>query len=118
MTEHTVVIYGIKNCDTMKKAMRWLGDAGVSYRFHDYRKDGVDADRLAAWCTSLGWESLLNRRGTTWRNLDDALKQGVDEVRAIALMLQHPALIRRPVLEAFACIEVGFSPDRYAALFS
>lgn len=117
MTESAAVIYGIKKCDTMQKAMRWLDAAGVSYVFHDYRKDGVGADQLGAWCAALGWEDLLNRRGTTWRKLDDALKQDVDEARAIALMQAHPALIKRPLLEVAGHIEVGFSPERYSALF-
>jgi len=113
-----LTIYGIKNCDTMKKAKRWLDDAGVAYTFHDYRADGISTDQLAAWCGKVGWETLLNRRGLTWRKLDDADKQGMDEARAIALMVEHPALIKRPVLELDDRLEVGFSPARYEFLLS
>lgn len=118
MSIDAAVIYGIKNCDTMKKAMRWLDAAGVSYHFHDYRCAGVDKQRLAAWCAELGWETLLNRRGTTWRGLDETLKADLDEAGAIALMVEQPALIKRPVVEFADRVEVGFSEARYAALFS
>ena len=118
MSGDGAVIYGIKNCDTMKKAMRWLDAAGVVYRFHDYRRDGLDKQRLAAWCAALGWEVLLNRRGTTWRRLDDSLKADLDEGRAIELMAEHPALIKRPVAEFAGRLEVGFSAGHYAAMFS
>lgn len=113
-----VFIYGIRNCDTVKKAMRWLDEAGVEYRFHDYRKQGLDADLLAGWCAQLGWNVLLNRRGTTWRKLDDAVKQDLDEARAIALMIEHPAMIKRPVLVMPGHIEAGFSAERYNGLFA
>jgi len=113
-----LTIYGIKNCDTMKKARRWLDEAGVAYTFHDFRADGIDAKQLAAWCDMAGWETLLNRRGLTWRGLNDNQKQDMDETRAIALMAEYPALIKRPVLEIHNHIEVGFSPARYEALFS
>ncbi|MDQ6971782.1 MAG: ArsC family reductase, partial [Mariprofundaceae bacterium] len=109
---------GIRNCDTMKKARRWLDDAGVAYEFHDYKKAGVDPVRLKQWCGQLGWEPLLNRRGTTWRKLDEAQKQDLDEARAIALMLEHPSMIKRPVLDVDGRIELGFSAESYAALFA
>ncbi|MBB4153236.1 arsenate reductase [Sphingomonas jinjuensis] len=110
-------IYGIKNCDTMKKARQWLADHGVEARFHDYRAHGVDAGRLAGWVDRLGWEALLNRNGTTFRALPDADKQAIDRDKALALMTASPAMIRRPVLEHGDTLEVGFKPDRYAALF-
>lgn len=110
------VIYGIPNCDTMKKARTWLTGAGVEHRFHDYRKDGVDATRLASWASRVGWQTLLNRSGTTFRRLPDEAKQDLDEARALALMQAQPALIKRPVLEHGDELLVGFSPDRYAAL--
>jgi arsenate reductase len=114
-----LTIYGIRNCDTMKKAMRWLDGAGVAYTFHDFRVAGIEPGKLAAWCASLGWEKLLNRRGLTWRKLDDSQKLDIDETRAIALMAEYPTLIKRPVLEfADYNIEVGFSPARYEALLS
>ncbi len=113
-----LTIYGIKNCDTMKKAMRWLDDADLAYTFHNFRVAGIDSERVAAWCASVGWETLLNRRGLTWRALSDSDKQDMDEARAIALMVEHPALIKRPVLELAGHLEVGFSPARYEALLS
>lgn len=110
------VIYGIKNCDTMKKAFGWLAERGVPYRFHDYRKDGLDASTLRGWCSALGWKALVNTRGTTWRKLTPE-QQAVDgEDAAIALMLANPSLIRRPVLATAAGeLLVGFEPERYAA---
>jgi len=113
----TCALFGINNCDSIKKARRWLDEAGVAYIFHDYRIAGVDADRLAGWCASVGWEKLLNRRSLTWRGLDSsARRQNMDEARAIALMAKYPALIKRPVLELAGHIEVGFSAARYATL--
>jgi arsenate reductase len=110
------VIYGIPNCDTMKKARAWLTAAGIGHRFHDYRTSGVDADRLAEWAARVGWQTLLNRSGTTFRKLPDQDKAGLDETRALRLMLAHPALIKRPVLEHRGELTVGFSADRYASL--
>lgn len=110
-------IYGIKTCDTMKKARSWLAGHGIDARFHDYRVDGIDEARLGGWVDRLGWEALLNRSGTTFRKLPDADRQDIDRDKAIALMLAQPAMIRRPVLERGDTLEVGFKPDRYAALF-
>ncbi len=112
-----ITIYGIKNCDTMKKAWTWLDDKGVAYQFHDYKKAGIDRDTLTGWVDKLGWEVLLNRAGTTFKKLPDAAKADIDRDRAIALMLEKPTLIKRPVLERDGLIEIGFSPDRYAQLF-
>jgi len=111
-------LYGIPNCDTMKKARRWLDEAGVSYDFHDYKKHGIDAATLKGWCKQVGWEVLLNRRGTTWRRLSATQKQDVNEARAIALMVEFPAMIKRPVLDVDGRIEVGFSAEKYAHLFA
>lgn len=109
-----LVIHGIKNCDTMKKAFAWLDGQGLAYRFHDYRKDGLDAVTLRRWSARLGWEALLNKRGTTWRRLDPAQQALGAEADAIALMLEQPSLIRRPVLEmADGRILVGFDADLY-----
>lgn len=113
-----VTLYGIPNCDTIKKARKWLEERGVAYAFHDYRKDGVDAGRLRAWVDELGWEALLNRAGTTFRALPEAEKQGLDAERAIALMLASPAMIKRPLLDLGERRVAGFKPDIYAALFS
>ena len=110
------VIYGIPNCDTMKKARAWLTDAGVDHHFHDYRTAGVDSGRLAGWAKSVGWEMLLNRNGTTFRKLPEQDKLGLDEARALELMRRHPALIKRPVLEYGTRLLVGFSPQEYAGL--
>jgi arsenate reductase (glutaredoxin) len=113
-----VILYGIKNCDTVRKARRWLADHRVDYRFHDLRGEGLDDDLLDAWIEDLGWENLLNRRGTTWRQLPDEARAPLDAARARELMLEHPALIRRPLLELGAARYLGFSEAHYAALFS
>jgi arsenate reductase len=109
-------LYGIRNCDTMKKARAWLDQHGVEYVFHDYKAEGIDATRLRGWIDSVGWETLLNRAGTTFRKLPDAKKEGIDERRAIALMLEQPSMIKRPVLERGRKLLVGFSPEKYSAL--
>jgi arsenate reductase len=111
----TITIYGIKACDTMKKARAWLDERGVAYSFHDYKTRGIDRDRLARWAGQVGWESLLNRAGTTFRKLPDADKLALSETKAIALRLVHPSLIRRPVLEPGGPPIVGFKPEAYAA---
>jgi arsenate reductase (glutaredoxin) len=109
----TVTLYGIKNCDTMKKARAWLDANGVAYRFHDYKASGIDRERLEAWARSVGWEALLNRVGTTFRKLQDAEKTGIDERKAIALMLDQPSMIKRPVLDLDGRLLVGFKPEHY-----
>jgi arsenate reductase len=109
-------IYGIKNCDTMKKARAWLDKKGVAYDFHDYKVAGVDAARLEGWVRRVGWEVMLNRAGTTFRKLPDSDKEGLTERKAIALMLAQPSMIKRPVLEAGAKLLVGFKPEQYEAL--
>lgn len=113
-----LVIYGISNCDTVKKARRWLDEHGVAHRFHDFRKDGLDAARLQGWIDALGWEKLLNKSGTTFRKLPDAEKDGLDAAKAKALMLDQPAMIRRPVVEEpGGDVSVGFSADDWARRF-
>jgi Spx/MgsR family transcriptional regulator len=109
-------LYGIANCDTVKKARAWLTAQGLDYRFHDYKKEGVDRQLLQAWCDAAGWETLLNRRGTTWRRLSEAEREGVDQGRALALMCAQPSLIKRPVLVIGDTVEVGFSEARYREL--
>lgn len=106
-------IYGIKNCDTMKKARAWLEERGVAYDFHDYKKAAIDRGRLERWAGQVGWEALLNRSGTTFRKLADADKEGLTEDKAIALMLAQPSMIRRPVLEWKGTVIVGFKPGSY-----
>ena len=109
-----VVIYGIKNCDTMKKARTWLDGHGVAYDFHDYKSAGVSRAALETWAGQVGWETLLNRSGTTFRALPDADKQGLNQDKAIALMLAQPSMIKRPVLDLGDRLLVGFKPDAYA----
>jgi Spx/MgsR family transcriptional regulator len=113
----TVTIYGIKNCDTMQKAFKWLDARGVAYDFHDYKKAGVTKAELARWCDAAGWPAVLNRAGTTFRKLDDAAKQELTQDKAIALMIGQPSMIKRPILEADGKLEIGFKLERYAALF-
>lgn len=114
----TITIYGIKNCDTMKKARTWLDDHGVEYAFHDYKAVGIDADRLGSWCEKLGWEIVLNRAGTTFRKLADADKADLDQAKAIHLMLAQPSMIKRPVLDVNGELIVGFKPEIYAEAFA
>jgi arsenate reductase len=110
----SITIYGIKNCDTMKKARAWLDGHGVAYDFHDYKAAGIAKEKLKAWSDQVGWETLLNRAGTTFRKLPDADKEGLNERKALALMLAQPSMIKRPVLEAGSTLLVGFKPDIYA----
>lgn len=109
-------LFGIKNCDTMKKAWTWLDDHGVAYAFHDYKKLGLDRATLEDWVARVGWEVLLNRAGTTFRKLPDADRAGIDAAKAIALMLAQPAMIKRPVLDTGFSLRVGFRPADYAGL--
>ncbi|MGE5567004.1 MAG: ArsC family reductase [Parcubacteria group bacterium] len=110
-------IYGIKACDTMKKARAWLDGRGVAYDFHDYKAAGIDAATLKRWAGEVGWETLLNRSGTTFRALPDAEKQDLDEAKAVALMVRQPSMIKRPVLATEQGLLVGFKPERYAEVF-
>jgi arsenate reductase len=110
-------LYGIRNCDTMKKAWMWLDQHGVAYAFHDYKRQGVTPEKLQAWAREIGWEVLLNRAGTTFKALPDADKQGLTEAKAIALMAAQPSMIKRPVLEGAGALMVGFRPDAYEARF-
>jgi arsenate reductase len=110
-----MILYGIRNCDTVKKARAWLGARGIPYDFHDYRTAGIDAARLRGWARELGWEKLLNRAGTTFRALPEADKADLDEAKAIALMLASPSMIKRPVLDLGDKRLVGFSADAWDA---
>jgi arsenate reductase (glutaredoxin) len=110
----SITIYGIKNCDTMKKARAWLDSHGVAYGFHDYKAEGIERARLVHWAKEVGWETLLNRAGTTFRKLDDADKEKLSETKAIALMLAQPSMIKRPVLDLGSKLLVGFKPEIYA----
>jgi arsenate reductase (glutaredoxin) len=110
-------LYGIKNCDTVKKARKWLDEHGIDHTFHDFRQDGLEPARLHAWSQAVGWETLLNRRGTTWRQLSEAEREHRDEEHALVLMHDLPTLIKRPVLEYLGEVVVGFSERRYAEIF-
>ena len=113
-----MTLYSIPNCDTIKKARKWLQEQDIDYQFHDFRKDGLDKKLLSGWVKKVGWETLLNKRGTTWRKLDDATKKNIDEASAIQIMLDNSAIIKRPVLVVGKSVEVGFDPDRYKTLLS
>jgi arsenate reductase (glutaredoxin) len=108
-----ITVYGIKNCDTMKKARTWLDTNGVQYAFHDYKTAGIDADVLKRWAGEVGWDVLLNRAGTTFRKLPDAQKTGLNERKAISLMVAQPSMIKRPVVENGKRLLVGFNPAAY-----
>lgn len=110
-------MYGIKNCDTIKKAKDWLESKKVAYSFHDYKTQSIDKPTLEGWIKKVGWEVLLNRAGTTFKKLPDADKENVTEKKAIALMLAQPSMIKRPVLDTKGKITVGFKPDEYKKLF-
>lgn len=112
-----LTLYGIKNCDTVKKARAWLDRNGIEYRFHDFRNDGLNAKLLQRWSDQLGWEALLNRRGTTWRQLPETTRAIIDGKRAQALMLEHPTLIKRPVLDDGKVSQVGFKEADYQRRF-
>jgi arsenate reductase len=111
-----ITIYGIRNCDTMKKARAWLDANGVEHEFHDYKVTGIDRATLEKWAKAVGWEVLLNRAGTTFRKLPEPDKAGLTEARALKLMLEQPSMIKRPVLERGKTLLVGFSPEKYSAL--
>jgi arsenate reductase (glutaredoxin) len=112
-----VTIYGIKNCDTMKKARAWLDEHGVAYAFHDYKAAGIERSLLDGWAREVGWETLLNRAGRTFRMLPEKDQAGVTEKKAIALMLEQPSMIKRPVLDVGGKLLVGFKPEQYAKAF-
>lgn len=111
-------LYGIKNCDTIKKARKWLTDNGVDYNFHDVRADGIDAATIEQWIDQAGWETVLNRRGTTWRKLDIAVQEATNGDNVTALLLEHPAMIKRPVLDVDGAVSIGFKAEQYQTIFN
>lgn len=111
----TITLYGIPNCDTVKKARAWLDERGLAYTFHDYKKQGADAGKLNAWVAAAGWEKVLNRAGTTFRKLPDTDKSDLDAGKAVAVMLANPSCIKRPIVEHDGGLLVGFKPDEWAA---
>ena len=110
-------LYGIGNCDTVRKARRWMDGHGIDYRFHDTRRDGLDSKMLQEWERQLGWEQLLNRRGTSWRKLPDSVRDSIDRTGALRIMLEQPAIIRRPLLDEGGRLHLGFSADAYRSVF-
>ena len=113
-----VTVYGIKNCDTIKKARNWLSDNGIDYRFHDFRADGIDAATIEQWIAQAGWETVLNRRGTTWRKLGTSIQEATNSDNVAALLVEHPAMIKRPVLDVEGVINIGFKADQYQTIFN
>jgi arsenate reductase len=116
--KNVITLYGIKNCDTIKKARKWLTDKSVEYNFHDVRTDGIDAATLDGWIDQVGLETILNRRGTTWRKLDSDDQNGVNRSNVTALLLKYPAIIKRPVLDLDGTITVGFKAEQYQTIFN
>jgi arsenate reductase (glutaredoxin) len=112
----TITVYGIPNCDTVKKARVWLNDKGIAYDFHDYKKSGVTTAHLTQWCNAVGWEVVLNRAGTTFKKLSDADKADLDQTKAIALMIAQPSMIKRPIVEYAGGVLVGFKGDQWDAV--
>jgi arsenate reductase (glutaredoxin) len=108
-------VYGIRNCDTMKKAFAWLEENGVAYEFHDYKKEGASLEKLGAWAKQVGWETLANTRGPTWRKIPDDQKRDLNEARVLALLEKNTSAIRRPIVESGSQLLVGFDPGRFAA---
>ncbi|MGC9457475.1 MAG: arsenate reductase, partial [Halothiobacillaceae bacterium] len=106
------------NCDTVRKARRWLDEHGIEYRFHDYRKQGVDPEQIATWMDRLGWTQVINRRGMTWRRLPEALREGMDQTSALGAACESPSLIRRPIVESGDRLLVGFDPDAWSEALS
>ena len=113
-----ITLYGIHNCDSIKKAQKWLLDNAVEFTFHDYRKDGLDPSLLSKFEAAIGWESLLNKRSTTWRLLPDDVKQNIDKASALSVMHENPAIIKRPILDTGESFELGFKATAYQQLFS
>jgi arsenate reductase (glutaredoxin) len=113
----SITLYGIPNCDTVKKARVWLDDRSLAYAFHDYKRAGADKAKLTAWCDALGWETVLNRAGTTFKKLPDADKADLNQAKAISLMLAQPSMIKRPLVEHPAGLLIGFKPDAWEAAF-
>lgn len=112
----TTTIFGIKNCDTIKKARRFMDEHNIEYQFHDYRTDGVDKKLITSWVKKHGWETVLNKRGTTWRQLDDMIKSATDESTVVDLLVEHPAMIKRPILVTGKQSLVGFSAESYTEM--
>lgn len=114
----TITMFGIPNCDTIKKAKKWLEAQNIAYEFHDYRKQGVDASLVTEFCDALGWETVLNKRGTTYRQLTQEQKDSLNEDNAVELLVENPAMIKRPILKVNDQLHIGFKADQYATIFN
>jgi len=114
----TTIMYGIPNCDTIKKARKWLEAEGIDYQFHDYRKQGIDAELVGEFCQSLGWENVLNKRGTTYRQLSQEQKDSLNETTAVALLVEQPAMIKRPIVRHQGQLHLGFKAENYTSIFT
>jgi Spx/MgsR family transcriptional regulator len=113
-----MILYGISNCDTVKKAKNWLEKKQLNYNFHDFRKQGLEAETIHDWLTQISWDKLLNKRSTTWRNLEPEVQQSVNAENIIELLVKNPTLIKRPVLKVNGIINVGFNTDTYQGIFN
>lgn len=113
----TITMYGIPNCDTIKKAKKWLQEADINFDFHDYRKHGVDNNLVEAFCQQLGWEQVLNKRGTTYRQLTQEQKESIDQQSVVPLLVEHPAMIKRPILRVDGQLHIGFKALQYSDIF-
>ena len=113
-----ITVYGIKNCDTVKKARKWLEEQGIDYQFHDFREDGVERDAVAAWLDELGWQKLVNKRSTTWKTLDEQTRQNMDEKMALEAIVAQPTLIKRPLLDTGKARFTGFNVANYEKIFN
>jgi len=114
----TIKMYGIANCDTIKKAKKWLEAESIAFEFHDYRKQGIDSKMVSEFCQALGWQNVLNKRGTTYRQLSQEQKDNLNEQSALELLLEQPAMIKRPILLVNSQYHIGFKADQYAAIFA
>lgn len=111
------VLYGIKNCDTVKKARKWLESEGIDYRFHDFREDGVNKKQVESWVKELGWETVVNKRSTSWKALDEQVRNTMDATSAVAAIMAQPTLVKRPLLDTGSARHIGFSAADYAQIF-
>ncbi|MEZ8635039.1 ArsC family reductase [Vibrio cyclitrophicus] len=114
----TITMFGIPNCDTIKKAKKWLEAEGIEFEFHDYRKQGITEELVTSFCSELGWELVLNKRGTTYRQLSQEQKEALTEDKAVSLLVEQPAMIKRPILKVDGKLHIGFKADQYAAIFA
>ncbi|CDT16287.1 putative Arsenate reductase [Vibrio coralliirubri] len=114
----TITMFGIPNCDTIKKAKKWLEAEGIEFEFHDYRKQGITEELVKSFCSELGWELVLNKRGTTYRQLSQEQKDTLTEEKAVTLLVEQPAMIKRPILKVEGKLHIGFKADQYATIFN